>query len=117
MDIRIFQLIGALIGIMFIIWILKKIYSNESSFSDSWYNLLVAFVLVLLAVFPDFISGAIAEILDFKNNVNAILFVLLGLVFIGYFMVILKLNKQNKLMTTLAKEMALLQAEQRDKKH
>lgn len=65
----------------------------------------------MLALFPDAVSHHIANILDFKSNVNAILFLLVGLLSAAFVSTNIRVNQQNRHITKLSKEIALLAEE------
>lgn len=63
--------------------------------------------LSILAIIPDLVSFSIAESLGFKSNVNAVIFVLLGFLFLMTYYLSSMLEKLEKQITQLVRKMAL----------
>jgi hypothetical protein len=61
----------------------------------------------LLAIFPDAITDRLAKWLGIKSNINAILFLGLGILFFIQFRLFFLLKKQNHTITELARKIAL----------
>ena len=74
----------------------------------------------ILAIMPDLVSDRMAKILGFKSNVNAVIFVALGLLFVFMFYltaIIEKMERQvSDTIRTLAIENQKLKEELRDSK-
>jgi len=62
----------------------------------------------ILAVFPDTITNWLAKTLDFKSNINAIIFVLIGILFLAVIILYDLYKKQQKTITTLTIELSVL---------
>ena len=63
--------------------------------------------IMLLAVVPNEISFKIADLLGFKSNVNAIIFVALGLLFLLVFYLSSTIERLENQITELVRKMAL----------
>lgn len=61
----------------------------------------------ILAIVPDMISTNIAELLGFKSNINAVIFVALGFLYLFMFYVTAIVEKLEKQMTEVVRELAL----------
>ncbi len=60
-----------------------------------------------LALMPDLISDGIAKLLGFKSNVNAVIFVALGLLFVFMFYLTAIIEKMEKQLSETIRELAL----------
>lgn len=61
----------------------------------------------ILAIVPDLVSTNIAQILGFKSNINAVIFVALGFLYLFMFYVTAIVEKLEKQMTEVVRELAL----------
>ena len=66
---------------------------------------------MFLAVLPDLVTGKLAKVLGFADNVTAIIFVSLGLLFIFVFYLSSTVEKLETQMTALVRQLALEEAE------
>jgi hypothetical protein len=111
MNIRTFQILVPLFGFIFILWQLWKIYSFKTKWKAIWPGILVAFLISIIAIFPDVTTNWLAKTLDFKSNVNAIIFVLISFLF-GAVIILYDLYKrQQKTITKLTIELSLFVAD------
>ena len=81
MEFRLFQFIIPLFAIIIFFRQLKKYKKTESSVYETILIICFWLALVAISLFPDFFSKAIAKIFGFKDNVNALIFFSLGLLF------------------------------------
>ncbi len=114
MNIRTFQILVPAIAIIYIIWQLKNIYKNQTRWKAIWPSILLSISISLIAIFPDQISNWLAKTLDFKSNINAIIFVALGVLFILVLILYDLYKKQQKSITKLTIELSLLIAEKEE---
>lgn len=61
----------------------------------------------ILAIVPDLVSTNIADLLGFKSNINAVIFVALGFLYLFMFYVTAIVEKLEKQMTEVVRELAL----------
>ncbi|MEP0265773.1 DUF2304 domain-containing protein [Dokdonia sp.] len=114
MNIRSFQILVPILAAIFILWQLWKIYRFKAKWKAIWPGILVAFFISIIALFPDVTTNWLAKTLDFKSNVNAIIFVLIGFLF-GAVIILYDLYKrQQKIITKLTIELSLLMADKDD---
>ncbi|MDH3649381.1 MAG: DUF2304 domain-containing protein, partial [Saprospiraceae bacterium] len=64
-------------------------------------------IVCILAIIPDSISFKIAEVLGFKSNINAVIFVALGFLFIFMFYMNATLEKLEKQVTDTIRKLAM----------
>ena len=111
MNIRVFQIIVPVLALLVILWQLRKVYLAKALWKDIWPSVLFALTIGLIAIFPDAITNRLAKLLDFKSNINAILFLLIGVLFVSLIQLFGMYRKQQKSITRLTQEIALLMAE------
>ncbi len=61
----------------------------------------------ILAIVPDLVSTNIADLLGFKSNINAVIFVALGFLYLFMFYITAIVEKLEKQMTEVVRELAL----------
>ncbi len=110
-DFRVFQIIiiAAIVG--FLIWQSRNLYLRKSFFKDIWPFIILAIIVGIVAINPDYFTSKIANLLDIKSNVNVIFgFVLsvLGLLTLKLFSLY---RKQQKTITKLVIELSVLTGE------
>lgn len=113
MEIRIFQIIVPLFSLLLIYRQVQTHRNGKSSIFETWMIVLFWAAVAVVAVFPDFFSEGIAKIFGFKDNVNAIIFFALGLLFYFQFQLYKILKKQDELLTEMARKNALDNAEEK----
>ncbi len=114
MNIRTFQIIIPILSVIFILWQLWRIYTFKTKWKSVWPGALFAVFISIIALFPDFTTNWLAKTLDFKSNVNAIIFVLIGFLF-GAVIILYDLYKrQQKTITKLTIELSLFMADKDD---
>ncbi len=114
MNIRTFQIIVPVIAILYLLWQFRSIYNYKTKWKGVWPSALIAIFISLIAIFPDQITTWLARILDFKSNVNAIIFVLIGFLFILVLVLYDMYKKQQKSITKLTIELSILMSEKED---
>jgi hypothetical protein len=62
---------------------------------------------MVFAMFPDFVSTLVANIFGIKDNINAILFFSIGLIFYFQFQLYKMQRKQDELLTEITRKIAL----------
>ena len=68
----------------------------------------------ILAIIPDLVSFSIAETLGFKSNINAVIFVALGFLFLMTYYQSSTIERLEKQITELVRKIALEKQEQLD---
>ena len=72
--------------------------------------------IIVIAIFPEATTLFIAKIFGIKSNVNAIIFFGLGILFFFQFQMYFGLKKQNNIITSLVRQIALLEQKIKSKK-
>ncbi|MEZ4883095.1 MAG: DUF2304 domain-containing protein [Chitinophagales bacterium] len=107
MEIRYFQIIIPIFSLLFILKQIKE-YSNRKS---GIYEAILIVVLwagvMAVALFPDFFSELIAKVFGIKDNINAILFFAIGVLFYFQLQLFKMVKKQDETLTELVRKIAL----------
>ena len=111
MNIRVFQILVPLLSLAFILWQLRRLYINKVVWKDIWPGVMLWIFIGIIALFPDTIARKLADLLDFESNVNAIFFVLIGILFVSLIRLFDLYIKQQKNITKLTIELSILMAE------
>lgn len=107
MEIRYFQIIIPIVCCWFIYFQYKRYSQNKSGLSEMIITVIFWIGIVFLALFPDFISKFIASLFGIKDNINALIFFALGLLFYFQLQMYKVIKKQDEMLTELTREIAL----------
>lgn len=108
MDIRIFQIIVPMILIGYMIYEVKNVLNSKKSWVDLIPSIILSFSIMTLAILPDWTTKKVAFLLGFKNNINAILFALIGLLSLFILRIFDVIRELRKDITKLSIKYALL---------
>ena len=111
MNIRVFQILVPALSLIYILWQLRRLYTNKVVWKDIWPGVIFSIIIGLIALFPDSLTHKLADLLDFESNVNAIFIVLIGILFISLIRLFDLYRKQQKSITKLTIEISILMAE------
>ena len=114
MQFELYQWIVPVIGLFFISrTVLQFLKKKRTAFGAAiWIFFWVT--IIILAIVPDGIGEKIASILGFKDNVNAVIFVALGLLFIFIFYLSSVIERLETQLTELVRRLAI---EEQRKQH
>jgi|GEM_PF-707899 len=107
MQIEIYQWLVPLIGLIYIFRTVRQYLRKKRSVRNMAVWVIFWLTIILLAIVPNEISFKIADLLGFKNNVNAIIFVALGLLFLLVFYLSSTIERLENQITELVRKMAL----------
>lgn len=107
MEIRYFQIIIPIIVLFFIYFQYREYKKNNSGTSETILIILFLIGVLNLALFPDFFSLFIAKLFGIKDNINAIIFFALGMLFYFQFKMYKSIKKQDQLITEISRKIAL----------
>ncbi len=107
MDFEIYQLIVPLIGLVFIMNMLRRFALSRAGWQETLLGVGFWLGVILVAIFPDTISNLIARIFGIKSNINAIIFFCLGLIFFFQYKLFFMIKEQQSALTRLTRKLAL----------
>lgn len=102
-----YQWLVPLIAVVFVFRIIKQYNNRKRIFGSVVIWILFWIIITILAIIPDSISFKIAEVLGFKSNINAVIFVALGFLFIFMFYMNATVEKLEKQMTDMVRKLAM----------
>lgn len=111
MEIRLFQWLVPVLVLVFLVNNMLRYYRGRNDLKETLLGGALWIGVALLAVFPDVISKFLAEILGFKSNTNAILFLGLGALFYFQYRLYRIQIQHRRDLTRLTRAMALMQFE------
>ena len=102
-----YQWLVPVLSLFFIYRLISQDKNNKRLLVGTLLWVLFWVFIALLGIFPDFISFSIADYLGFKDNINAVIFVALGFLFLmTYYQSATIENLENQL-TDLVRKMAM----------
>ena len=107
MEIRYFQIIIPIFSMIFIIRQFIAYKKNILNIYETLTITLFWIAITCLALFPDFFADIIANIFGIKDNINALIFFALGLLFYFQLQMYKIIKKQDQLITELTRKIAL----------
>lgn len=114
MQFEIYQLIVPLVGVVFIMNLLRRFGSSKAGWQETLVGVMFWIGVALVAIFPDHISNFIARIFGIKSNINAIIFLCLGLIFFMQYKLFFMIKQQEAALTRLVRKITLDAADKED---
>lgn len=111
---RPFQIIVLIVSIIFLFRVIKKYRKSQVNLIETILGLTFWSATLLLALFPDSISNKLARIFGIKDNINAVIFILMGFLGVIQFRLFNLMRHQNQAITNLIRKIALLENELKD---
>jgi len=112
MQLEIYQWLGPILSIFYIIRTFRQYTLGKSSPRNTVVWIIFWFGVALLCIMPNKIADSLAEGLGFRDRPNAIIFVALGLLFLMVFYLSAALNRVENQLTDLVRKIALTEARQ-----
>ncbi|MEO1516242.1 MAG: DUF2304 domain-containing protein [Bacteroidota bacterium] len=116
MEIRAFQIVVPLISLLFIISFVNRYRKSKTSLKEAMLSSLLWLGIGIFAIIPDLISNFIASAFGIKSNINAIIFLSLGVLLYMQFRMFSILKEQEAKLTQLTRQIALREVESQDTK-
>ncbi len=113
MNFDIYRFVVPLIAVAYIFRIINQYQGKTRGIKSTVFWTMFWIAVTALALIPNQVSFKLAEIFGFRSNVTAIIFVALGLLFIFIFYLSNTIEKMEKHINTLTREMAYYQKEHR----
>ncbi len=104
---EIYQILVPLVAILFMYVSVRQYMSGRNTFFEMFSWCFIWFFIIVVAIIPDLITIYLARALGIKSNVNAIVFLSLGILFFLQYNLFLTIKRQNKTITDLVKKIAL----------
>ena len=111
MSIDIYRFVVPLIALIYIFRIVNQYQGKTRGIKSTVFWTVFWVGITALALIPNQVSFKLAEIFGFRSNVTAIIFIALGLLFIFVFYLSNTIEKMEKHINTLTREMAYYQKE------
>lgn len=113
LKLEIYQWLVPLIALIFIVRTIRQYSRHRRSIRGTalWISFWVA--IALLAIVPNWISGRLAVMLGFKSNINAVIFLALGGLYIFVFYLSASITRLETQFTDLVRELAKQQERER----
>ncbi len=102
-----YQWLVPLIALFFIVRIVRQYVRRRRLWSSMLIWLVFWVVISILAIIPDLISTNMAEFLGFASNINAVIFVGLGFLYVFMFYLTVTVEKLEKRLTETVRWLAL----------
>jgi hypothetical protein len=107
MKYEIYQWVVPIISLFFMIRVGFQFVKNKRSIFSTIVWSIFWVLIGLLAIIPNAISFRIADLLGFRDNVNAVIFVALGILFLLVFYLSSVIDKMETQLTELVRRIAL----------
>jgi hypothetical protein len=106
-DLEIYQVVVPIIAIIFLAYTVIMFRRGRSSAFEMVGWMLIWGLAILLALLPDAVTNFIAKVFGIKSNINAIVFLGLGILFFLQFHLYMLVRRQNQVITDLVRKLAL----------
>ena len=114
MELRVFQIIVPLITILFMVIMFVRYGKGRVSFGEMILTIGFWLGVAAVAIWPDRISKFVGRIFGIKDNVNAIIFLSIGVLLYLIFRLYNEVRLNRRQVTELARKIALLEAQKED---
>ncbi len=114
MEIRIFQILVPLAALLFIISFINRYTKSKASLKETIFSIILWLSIAIFSVFPDIISNFVAELFGFKSNINAIIFLSLGVLIYSQFRMYTLIKDQRQQLTKLTRRLGLEEFENKE---
>jgi hypothetical protein len=114
MQFEIYQWLVPLIGLIYIGRTFIQFRKGKRTIRGTIVWMIFWVVIIVLAVIPNPVSHKMAEVLGFRSNINAVIFVALGLLFLLVFYLSSSLDRMERQMTELVRQLAIKEEEKKE---
>ena len=112
---EIYQWLVPLIGGFYMVRSFWQFRKNKRSATSTAVWMFFWSTIIILAIIPNPVSFKIADMLGFKSNINAVIFVALGWLFLFIFYLSSTVDRLERQITELVRKMAIEELEQEKK--
>ena len=114
MEIRVFQIIVPAIALLLMLVMLVRYSRGRVTFGEMILTAAFWLGVAAVAVWPDRISKTVARVFGIESNVNAIIFLSIGVLLYLIFRLYNEMRLNRRQVTELARKIALLEAEKEE---
>jgi hypothetical protein len=107
---HIYQIAVPLVAFGFIIFAIAQFAKGKSTVLEMITWVLIWGFIIAVAIEPDLITVYLANALGIKSNVNAFIFLSIGILFFIQYNFYISIKKQNRILTDLVRKIALRDA-------
>ncbi len=107
MEIRYFQIIIPLIALLLVLRQIMEYRKSRLGLFETIFISLFWIGILIFSLFPDFFSELIAKVFGIKDNINAVIFFALGLLFYIQLQLYKMIRKQDEQLTEISRKIAL----------
>lgn len=102
-----YQILVPLIALLFLGVSIAQHVKGKNTITELLFWIAFWLLVIVLALFPDFVTGYLARLLGIKSNVNAIIFLAIGILFFLQLRMYFIIKRQSMLITDLVRKIAL----------
>lgn len=102
-----YQWLVPILSLFFIYRLVSQYKANKRLLIGTLLWTIFWILIAILGIFPDFVSFGIAEYLGFRDNINAVIFVALGFLFLMSYYQSSTIESLEKQMTELVRKLAI----------
>ena len=102
-----YQWLVPIVSLYFSIRIIRQFRQRKRLLGSTVIWVLFWITVSILAIVPDLVSFNVAKLLGFKSNINAVIFVALGFLFVFMFYLTAIVEKLEKQFTELVRQLAI----------
>ncbi len=113
MQFEIYQWLVPLFGMFYLSRVIYQYTRNKRSVTSTVLWTVFWLTVIVLAIIPNPVSFKIATLLGFKSNINAVIFVALGWLFLLVFYLSTTVDRLERQLTELVRQLALEEGERK----
>ena len=102
-----YQILVPLIALLFLGVSIAQHVRGKNTTTELLFWIVFWILVIVLALFPDFVTTYVAKLLGIKSNVNAIIFLAIGILFFLQLRMYYIIKRQSVLITDLVRKIAL----------
>lgn len=107
MQFEVYQIIVPIVSLFFVVGLLRRFWMSKASWQETLIGGTFWTAVGVFALFPDQISHLIARVFGIKSNINAIIFLCLGLIFFFQYRLFFMIKRQEAALTQLVRRITL----------
>jgi hypothetical protein len=104
---ELYKILVPLIAIIFLVFTVVSHVKGKNTLMELIFWIFFWGFTIFLAFFPDFMTKQLAKFLGIKSNVNAIVFLAIGILFFLHIRLYFILKRQNQIITDLIRKLAI----------